>query len=144
MRPRAHGRMFWGRYDEAPEMPPPPVTASIQQEELARLFGRMAGARLLALPFVAALALWLAWVEPATWRRVALLVAVVGMVAFFVAEWVTFRRRGFTPSAFPRNLIIATVWRDGDHERHRRAREPVPLHRPAARDDSRASSCRGR
>jgi two-component system sensor histidine kinase HydH len=94
-------------------MPPPPRQREIQQEELSRLFGRMAGARLVALPPIAALASWLAWVETAPWRRAALLVAVVGMCGFFVAEWVRFRRRGFTPGAVPRNLLVATLWQMG-------------------------------
>ncbi|HSD22014.1 MAG TPA: HAMP domain-containing sensor histidine kinase [Anaeromyxobacter sp.] len=94
-------------------MPPPPGHREIQHEELSRLFGRMAGARLVALPPIGALALWLAWVETASWRRGALLVAVVGMFAFFVAEWVRFRRRGFTPGAVPRNLLVATFWQMG-------------------------------
>ncbi len=112
MRRRARGRMFSGR-NEAPAMPPPPGHREIQHEELSRLFGRMAGARLVALPPIGALALWLAWVETASWRRGALLVAVVGMFAFFVAEWVRFRRRGFTPGAVPRNLLVATFWQMG-------------------------------
>ncbi|ABS25099.1 integral membrane sensor signal transduction histidine kinase [Anaeromyxobacter sp. Fw109-5] len=112
MRRRARGRIFSGR-NEVPSMPPPPGHREIQHEELSRLFGRMTGVRLAALPPIGALALWLAWIEPAPWRRVALVVALVGMCAFFVGEWIGFRRRGFTPGAVPRNLIIATVWQMG-------------------------------
>lgn len=94
-------------------MPPPPGHREIQHEELSRLFGRMTGARLLAIPPIGALALWLAWVETTTWRRAALVVAVVGMFGFFLAEWLRFRRRGFTPGAVPRNLGFATFWQMG-------------------------------
>ena len=67
-------------------MPPPPGHREIQQEELSRLFGRMAGARLVALPPILGLAVWLAFVEPARWRRGLLVVAVTALVAFFVAD----------------------------------------------------------
>jgi two-component system sensor histidine kinase HydH len=112
MRRRARRRIFSGR-NEANEMPAPPGHREIQHQELSRLFGRMAGARLLAIPPIGALALWLAWVEPASWRRTALVVAVVGMCVFFVAEWVNFRRRGFAPGAVPRNLLVAMSWQMG-------------------------------
>jgi signal transduction histidine kinase len=95
--------------DEAQRVHPPAGHREIQQEELSRLFGRMAGARLVALPPLLAIALWLAWVEPARWRKVLLVTVVTGIFAFFVAEWVRFRRTGFTPGAVPRNLSVAIV-----------------------------------
>jgi two-component system sensor histidine kinase HydH len=98
-------RMLVG--DEAPPVPPPPGHREIQQQELSRLFGRMAGARLVALPPFLALALWLAWAEPAAWGRIAVSAAVAVLLAFFVAEWVRWRRCGFTPGAVPRNLSVA-------------------------------------
>ncbi len=104
MRARRLGRMFGG---EAPPVPPPPGHREIQQEELSRLFGRMAGARLVGLPPFLAVALWIAWVEPAAWRRVLLTCTVAALLVFFVAEWVRWRRRGFTPGAVPRNLTFA-------------------------------------
>ncbi len=107
MRRHTGERILPGRNEP---MPTPPGHREIQHEEVSRLFGKMAGGRLAALPPIVVLALWLAWVEPAAWRRVALLVAVVGMCVFFVAEWVRFRRVGFRPGAIPRNLVVATFW----------------------------------
>jgi signal transduction histidine kinase len=91
--------------DEAP--PVPPGHRQIQHEELSRLFGRLAGARLFALPPLLGVALWLAWVEPARWRKLLVAAAVTLLAAFFVAEWVRWRRVGFTAGAIPRNLSIA-------------------------------------
>jgi len=93
--------------DEAPPVPPPPGYREIQQEELSRLFGRMAGARLVVLPPFLGFALWLAWVEPATWRKVLVVAAVSALLVFFVVEWVRWRRRGFTSGAVPRNVSVA-------------------------------------
>jgi two-component system, NtrC family, sensor histidine kinase HydH len=109
MRRGRRGSILPGRDDEARSMPPPLGHREIQHEEFSRLFGRMTGARLFALPVLAGLALWLASVEPAMWRRVALAAFVVGIVAFFVAEWIRWRRRGFTPAAIPRNLVTAVL-----------------------------------
>ena len=96
--------------DEAPPVPPPPGHREIQQEELSRLFGRMAGARLVALPPFLGVALWLTWVEPAALAaRAPRRDASAALVAFFVVEWVRWRRRGFTPGAVPRNLSVAIV-----------------------------------
>jgi signal transduction histidine kinase len=90
-------------------MPPPPGHREIQQEELSRLFGRMAGARLVALPPILGFAVWLAFIEPTPWRRIVLALAVSALVAFFVVEWVAWRRRGFTSGAVPRNLSVAVL-----------------------------------
>jgi signal transduction histidine kinase len=96
-------------WNEAPPVPAPQGHREIQQEELSRLFGRMVRARLVALPPFLAIALWLAWVEPAAWRRVLVSVVVVALVAFFVHELVRFRRGGFTAGATTRNLSAAIV-----------------------------------
>jgi len=109
MRRRRAGRILLDRGDEGPSMPPPLGQREIQDEEFSRLFGRMSSARLFALPVIAGLALWLASVEPAPWRRVALALFTVGIVAFFLTEWVRWLRRGFTPGAVPRNLVIAVL-----------------------------------
>jgi signal transduction histidine kinase len=93
--------------DEAPPVPPPPGHRQIQREELSRLFGRLAGARLIALPPLLSVALWLAWVEPARWRKLLVAAVVALLSAFFVVEWVRWRRHGFTASAIPRNLSVA-------------------------------------
>ena len=47
--------------------------------------------------------------EPASWRRRLLGATVAALVAFFVFEWVRWRRNGFTPGAVPRNLSVAIV-----------------------------------
>jgi signal transduction histidine kinase len=90
-------------------MPPPPGQHEIQQEELSRLFGRMAGARLVALPPILGFAVWVAFVEPAWWRRAVLSVTVSALVAFFVVEWLAWRHRGFTRGTVPRNLAVAVA-----------------------------------
>ena len=90
-------------------MPEPQGHREIQQEELSRLFGGLAGARVYATPVLLGIALWLAWSEPATWRRVLVPVAVTALVSFFVLEWVRWRRRGFAPGATTRNLTAAIV-----------------------------------
>jgi len=96
-------------FDEAPPVPEPQGHREIQQEELSRLFGRMARARLVGLPPFLAIALWLAWVEPAAWRRILVSAVVTVIVAFFVFEFVRWRRGGFTPGATTRNLSAAIV-----------------------------------
>ncbi len=105
MRRRGLGRMLG--HHQAPPVPPPPGYREIQQEEQSRLFGRMAGARLVALPPIFGIGLWLAWVEPARWRKLLVVALVSALSAFFVAEWVRWRRRGFTAGAVPRNLSVA-------------------------------------
>lgn len=90
-------------------MPTPPGHREIQHEEFARLFGRMVGARLVALPVILTLALWLAWIEPAPWRRAAVALVVAALATFFVVEFVGWRRSGFTARSIPRNLAVAVV-----------------------------------
>jgi signal transduction histidine kinase len=94
--------------DEAPGVPPQ-GHREIQQEELSRLFGRLAGARLLALPPFLAIAVWFTWVEESGWRRVLLPATVAAIVSFFVVEWLRWRRRGFTEGTVTRNLGVAVV-----------------------------------
>ena len=95
--------------NEATPVPPPQGHREIQEEELSQLFGRMVGARLVALPPFLGVALWLAWVDPAGWRRALLGITVAALVGFFVAEWVRWRRRGFAPGSVTRNLTVAVV-----------------------------------
>ncbi len=109
MRRGRRGSILPGRDDEARSMPPPLGHREIQHEEFSRLFTKMTGARLFALPVLAGLAIWLAAVEPAPWRRVALAAFAAGIVGFFVAEFVRLRRRGFTAGAIPRNLVTAVL-----------------------------------
>jgi signal transduction histidine kinase len=95
--------------DEAPGVPPPQGHREIQQEELSTLFGRMAGARILALPPFLAIAVWVVWAEGPAWRRAVVLAVVSAIVTFFVAEWLRWRRSGFTPGTVTRNLAVAIV-----------------------------------
>jgi signal transduction histidine kinase len=101
--------MFLGRGPRPDAMPPPPGHKEIEREEHGRLFGQMVGARLVALPLLAGLVLWLAALEPAPWRRGALLAAGATVTVFFVAEAIRYRRSGFTSWSIPLNLGIAVV-----------------------------------
>jgi two-component system, NtrC family, sensor histidine kinase HydH len=106
---RSHARrILWGREPEHP-MNLPAGHEEIEKQELSRLFGRLVRGRVVALPVVGALALWLAWIEPAPWRKIALAVAAAFMTVFFVAELVRFRMVGLAPRSFSRNLAIAAV-----------------------------------
>jgi signal transduction histidine kinase len=90
-------------------MPAPPGHKEIERQEHGRLFGQIVGARLVALPVLAGLILWVAWIEPAPWRR-ALLVAAGGLIpVFFVTEAIRYRRRGMTPRALPVNITLGVV-----------------------------------
>jgi signal transduction histidine kinase len=95
--------------NEAPPVPPPQGHREIQQEELSRLFGRMAGVRILALPPFLAIALWLAWREPAPWRRLLVALTIVAVLSFLVVEWVRWRKRGIAPGTITRNVGAAIV-----------------------------------
>jgi signal transduction histidine kinase len=90
-------------------MPAPPGYREIERQEHGRLFGMMVGARLLLLPVLAGLLLWVAWLEPTPWRKALLGAAGVLVPVFFVSEAVRYRRRGMTPRAVPLNLGLAVV-----------------------------------
>jgi signal transduction histidine kinase len=85
------------------------VHRDIERQELATLFGRMVGARVVVLPLVFALVLWLAWDEPSAWRRWVLAGGWGAATGFVVLEWLRLRRCGFTPASLPRNLHFAQV-----------------------------------
>jgi two-component system, NtrC family, sensor histidine kinase HydH len=104
---RTRGILF--RRDPDAHMNLPAGHEEIEKKELTRLFGHLVRGRVFALPVVGTLALWLAWIEPAPWRKVALAAAAAFMTVFFVAELVRFRIVGFAPRAISRNLGIATV-----------------------------------
>lgn len=87
----------------------PPGQHEIEREELSRTFGRMMGWRLAAGPVVMLGVGWLISVEPAAWRRIVLGAAAILVPAFFLVEWLRFRRRGLTPSVVPYNLAVASV-----------------------------------
>ncbi|MFL5272100.1 MAG: sensor histidine kinase, partial [Anaeromyxobacteraceae bacterium] len=90
-------------------MPAPPGFDEIQRRELSRLFGRMVGIRLVVIPLALALVLVLALFDPARWRASFLVAAVVPLGAYFIAEAVRFRRRGFRPGAVVPNLVGALL-----------------------------------
>ncbi len=106
MRARLRRRIF------SPSVPvgiAPPGQQEIERDELARLFGRMVGTRLVAAPIIMGFTAWIAFAEPAHWRRAVLVAATVFIPAFFVFEWLRFRQRGFTKRAVPANLAVACV-----------------------------------
>ncbi|MFY3744430.1 sensor histidine kinase [Anaeromyxobacter sp. Red801] len=89
---------------------PPPGHDQIQREELSRLFGQLVGARLLLVPLVLAAGAWMAWVDPTGWRRALLAAILVTVAAFFIIEYVRFRRRGgLAPGQVRINLVAAVV-----------------------------------
>ncbi|HSN93311.1 MAG TPA: HAMP domain-containing sensor histidine kinase [Anaeromyxobacteraceae bacterium] len=90
-------------------MPAPPGYREIERQEHGRLFGMMVGARLLLLPALAGLFLWVALIEPAPWRKALLGSAGLLVPLFFVSEAIRYRRSGMTPRAVPLNLGIAVV-----------------------------------
>jgi two-component system sensor histidine kinase HydH len=89
--------------------PPPTGFDAIQREELSRLFGAMVKARLVALPILVAILAWLATGDPATWRRVVLVVSVPAIAIFFLGEAVRYRRRGLARRAVEVNVTAAMV-----------------------------------
>ena len=87
-----------------------PITegqAEILHQEQARLFGRIAGVRVLAIPVIAVLVLGIVVIEPLGWRTVLLVAMGTGVIVFFVTELMRFRKSGFTPAALPINLGVA-------------------------------------
>jgi signal transduction histidine kinase len=88
---------------------PQPGQQEIERDELSRVFGKMVGARLVVGPILVVGVGWLVSVEPIAWRRGVLVAVALLVPGFFVAEWLRFRRRGFTPWAIPYNLAVACV-----------------------------------
>jgi signal transduction histidine kinase len=92
-----------------PTPPPPPGFDEIQRQELSVLFGRMVGVRLVFLPLVLALGVWAAFLEPGRWRRALLAALIAALMAFFVVEFLRFRRQGFGRNAVPVNLAVGVL-----------------------------------
>ena len=69
-----------------PKTPPPPGYEEIQHEELSRLFGRITAGRLLALPLVVGLLVWVALAKVTPWRQGTLIVLGLLVMAVFVHE----------------------------------------------------------
>jgi two-component system sensor histidine kinase HydH len=109
VRPRRRRRMFLGRGPRPDAMPAPHGYREIERQEHARLFGVIVGARLVLLPALAGLFVWVLWIEPAPWRRAVLAAALTLVPVFFVVEAVRYRRRGLTPLSIPLNISLAVV-----------------------------------
>jgi signal transduction histidine kinase len=88
---------------------PSPAFEEIQRQEVNRLFGHVVGARLLFVPVIMGVAIWLALGDPEPWHRV--LVAVVATVAllFFAVEAVRARRAGIERVSIRLNLGVAAL-----------------------------------
>jgi two-component system, NtrC family, sensor histidine kinase HydH len=89
--------------------PAPHGHQEILRQEHARFFGQVVGARLLALPLLAGVLLWITFEEPARWRRIVLVSLLAVASSFFVIEAIRYRRRGLTGHAIPLNLAAAAV-----------------------------------
>ncbi len=93
--------------------PPAPIAAltaeQVAREEQARIFGHVAGGRVLGIPIFVGALLALAWFEPLTWRRVVLLVMATALPAFFLIELRRYRKLGFERRAIPRNLSLTAL-----------------------------------
>lgn len=92
-----------------PKAPPPPGYEEIQHEELSRLFGRITAARLLAVPLVIGLLVWLVVANITPWRRGTLIVLGLLAMAVFVHEVLRYRRRGLGRYAFVINFGFAAT-----------------------------------
>jgi signal transduction histidine kinase len=102
-------RILAGRRGAAEETPLPPGHEEIERQEFSRLFGRVVGARLALIPVVLGGLVWLALVDVTPWRRMTLAAVALVVPAFFLVEWVRFRRQGFTPLAVPANLLVPAI-----------------------------------
>jgi len=107
----ARGRILVARDDPRNAMSPPPSPAfeEIQRQEVNRLFGHVVGVRLVFVPLIMGLAVWLAFHDPEPWRRA--LVTGVATVAllFFAVEAVRARRLGIERVSIPLNLGVAAL-----------------------------------
>jgi two-component system, NtrC family, sensor histidine kinase HydH len=81
----------------------------IQRQELSRLYGRMSAVRLVFVPVLLALAVYLALAEPARWRAAFVFAVVLPLAVFFVVESLRFRRAGLSRAAVPVNLAAVLV-----------------------------------
>jgi signal transduction histidine kinase len=92
-----------------PKPPPPPGHAEIEREELSRLFGRVTSARLLVVPVMVGLVIWLALSRVTPWRRFALIILAVVAMVLFIHEVLRYRRHGLGRRAFAVNFGFAAV-----------------------------------
>ncbi len=81
----------------------------IEREELSRIFGHLVLVRVVVVPVAMGLAGWLAWIEPSLWRRSFFQGALIFIPAFFLFEWIRYRRQGMTRRAIAGNLAVAVL-----------------------------------
>lgn len=86
----------------------PPGFEEIQRQEVERLFGRMARARLWLIPAFLSLFTWLVAVDRTPWRIGALAVALPAFTAFILVEYRRYRTGGLRPGAIDLNISFAT------------------------------------
>jgi signal transduction histidine kinase len=86
----------------------PPGFEEIQRQEVERLFGLMARARLWLIPAFLGLFAWLVAVDRTPWRVAVLAVALPAFAAFIVFEYRRYRAHGLRPGAIDLNLSFAT------------------------------------
>ena len=93
------------RFDMAAS-PPPSGLEQIQRQELSRLFGQIVWVRLLVIPILFGVVLWVVFSDPAAWRRGLGLGLAVCAMAFSASELLRFRRRGLGQRALAVNLAV--------------------------------------
>jgi two-component system sensor histidine kinase HydH len=81
----------------------------IQRQEMSRLFGLFTRARLTLIPALVVLFAWTFWVDPTGWRILILAVAVPLLAGIFVFEFRRWQRRGLSPHAIDRNLVVGVL-----------------------------------
>lgn len=109
MRGAGKRRILGGRRDAAQEDTLiPPGFEEIQRQEVERVFGRMARARLWLIPLFLALFAWLVAVDRTPWRVTALAIALPSFAAFILLELRRYRLHGLRPGAIDFNLGFAT------------------------------------
>jgi two-component system sensor histidine kinase HydH len=91
------------------EVPPPPGSEEIESEELARLFGKVVGVRMLIAPVLGMLAAAWAFFETAPWRRAVLFFVPVCVISISLFELWRYRRRGYAPSSLYFNVGLGVV-----------------------------------
>src|SRR5512133_1488099 len=87
----------------------PPGFEEIQRSELSRLFGRLVGIRLVAIPIAFVVAVGIGAFDPARWRIAVLVVLFATVGTYFVSEAMRYRRSGFRPGAVVWNLLATLV-----------------------------------
>ncbi len=84
-------------------------TQAIVAEQLSLTFSRFLDLRLFVLPFIITVALIVAWLDPAGWRRSMLLALLVISLAVSLFERWRFARFGISRLTVPINLLLVAV-----------------------------------